>query len=165
MGTHSHKREAPRSVTIGILTVSTSRSLTTDESGRWLADQAARAGHRVVCRRIVPDDAERIADALSAVIGDHDPRVLVVTGGTGIAAADVTIEAVRPLLLKELTAFATLFAYLSHAEIGSAALLSRAMAGLIDRTVVFCLPGSQNACRLAWNALICPELGHLVHHL
>ncbi|MFY9704949.1 MAG: molybdenum cofactor biosynthesis protein B [Desulfobacterales bacterium] len=164
MSTHTHKKNAPRSVTIGILTVSTTRSLETDESGKWIEGQALTAGHTVACRRIVPDDAVRIAETVSAVIREHHPQVLVLTGGTGITPEDVTIEAVHPMLQKELTAFAPLFAFLSHNEIGSAAMLSRATAGVIGSTVVFCLPGSLNACRLAWNALIFPELGHLAHH-
>jgi molybdenum cofactor biosynthesis protein B len=165
MSTHTHKKNAPRSVTIGILTVSTTRSLQTDESGKWIEGQASNSGHSVCCRQIVPDDAVQIAETVSAVIRGHHPQVLILTGGTGITPEDVTIEAVRPILQKELTAFAPLFAFLSHDEIGSAALLSRATAGVIESTVVFCLPGSLNACRLAWNALILPELGHLAHHI
>ena len=164
MGTHTHKKNAPRSVTIGILTVSTTRRLETDESGKWIEGQAMNSGHSVACRQIVPDDAVRIAETVSAVIQGHHPQVLILTGGTGITPGDVTIEAVRPMLQKELTAFAPLFAFLSHKEIGSAAMLSRATAGVIGNTVVFCLPGSLNACRLAWNTLILPELGHLAHH-
>ncbi len=164
MGTHTHKKNAPQSVTIGILTVSTTRNLRTDESGKWIEGQASMSGHSVCCRKIVPDDAVRIAETVSAVIRGHHPQVLILTGGTGIAPEDVTIEAVRPMLQKELTAFTPLFAFLSHGEIGSAAMLSRAIAGVIGSTVVFCLPGSLNACRLAWNALILPELGHLAHH-
>jgi molybdenum cofactor biosynthesis protein B len=164
MGTHTHKKNAPRSVTIGILTVSTTRRLETDESGKWIEGQAMNSGHSVACRQIVPDDAVRIAETVAAVIQGYHPQVLILTGGTGITPGDVTIEAVRPMLQKELTAFAPLFAFLSHKEIGSAAMLSRATAGVIGSTVVFCVPGSLNACRLAWNALIIPELGHLVHH-
>jgi len=165
MGTHAHKKNAPRSVAIAILTISTTRSLETDESGRWIENQAVEAGHVVTCRHIVPDDAARIAAALSAVIRDHHPQVLVLTGGTGVTPEDVTIEAVRPMMDKELTAFSPLFAHLSYTEIGSAAMLSRAAAGIIAGTAVFCLPGSLNACRLACNALIFPELGHLAHHV
>ncbi|MFZ0610709.1 MAG: molybdenum cofactor biosynthesis protein B [Desulfobacterales bacterium] len=164
MGTQAHKKNAPRSVDIAILTISTTRSLETDESGRWIEDQAVASGHVVICRHIVPDDAARIAAAVTAVIQEHRPQVLVLTGGTGVTPEDVTIEAVRPMLEKELTAFAPLFAYLSYTEIGSAAMLSRATAGIIAGTAVFCLPGSLNACRLAWKALIFPELGHLAHH-
>jgi hypothetical protein len=91
MGTHTHKKNAPRSVTIGILTVSTTRSLQTDESGKWIEGQASNSGHSVCCRKIVPDDAVHIAETVSAVIRGHHPQVLIITGGTGITPEDVTI--------------------------------------------------------------------------
>ena len=164
MGTHEHKKDAPRSVTVGILTVSTTRTLDTDESGKWIENQAIRASHVVACRRLVTDDAAAIAETVSHIVHDDRPQFLLITGGTGITTEDVTIESLRPMLRKELSAFGPLFAQLSYGEIGSAALLSRAMAGIIDNTVVFCLPGSLNACRLACDALIFPEFGHLAHH-
>ncbi len=99
------------------------------------------------------------------VIREHDPHAILVIGGTGISSADVTIEAIRPLFTKELTAFGPLFAQLSYEEIGSAAMLSRAMAGVVGETLVFCIPGSLNACKLACKELIFHELGHLVKHV
>ena len=164
MGTHEHKKNAPKSVTIAILTVSTTRTLDIDESGQWIENQALQAGHVVGCRQLVSDDADAIAEAVSKIIQDVQPQFLLITGGTGITAEDVTIESLRPMIHKELTAFGPLFAQLSYGEIGSAALLSRAMAGVVRKTVVFCLPGSLNACRLACKSLIFPELGHLAHH-
>jgi molybdenum cofactor biosynthesis protein B len=98
-------------------------------------------------------------------IHQHNPHTLLLTGGTGISPKDVTIEAIKPLFDKELTAFAALFANLSFQEIGAAAMLSRAIAGIIGKTVVFCMPGSLKACQLACNALIFPELGHLAAHI
>ena len=92
------------------------------------------------------------------------PRVLILTGGTGIAPRDVTIESVRSLFTKELTAFGVLFAQLSYEQIDSAAILSRATAGLVNKTVVFCIPGCIKACKLACKYLIFPELGHIVKH-
>ena len=165
MGTREHKKKAPRSVTIGIVSVSTTRTLDTDESGQWIETQALKAGHFVKCRHLVSDDAASITELVMKVLRDQQPQSLIITGGTGITEDDVTIESLRPLFNKELTAFGQLFAQLSFQEIGSAAMLSRAMAGLIQNTVVFCLPGSLNACRLACNSLIFPELGHLAHHL
>jgi molybdenum cofactor biosynthesis protein B len=97
-------------------------------------------------------------------IREHGLLALLVTGGTGITPEDVTIEAIKPLFAKEMTAFGTLFAQLSYEEIDSAAILSRAVAGVIGNTVVFCMPGSKKACRLACKALIFPELGHMVAH-
>ncbi len=160
-----HKADVPRKLSVGILTVSTSRSLKEDKSGHWMARRAEREGHRVVAHHLVPDVATSIAEALNIIIDAHRPQAVVVTGGTGISPADVTIEAVRPLFAKELTAFGPLFAQLSFEQIDSAALISRATAGIIGQTVVFCLPGSLNACKLACKALIFPELGHFAKHV
>ena len=165
MGTEEHKATAPRHLNIGILSVSTTRSLTEDKSGHWINRHSKKEGHQVVCHRVIPDNAQIIAQTVSEVLREHSPHALLLTGGTGISPKDVTIEAVRPLLSKELTAFGVLFSQLSFEEIDSAALLSRAMAGVIGNALVFCMPGSLNACKLACNALIFPELGHLVRHL
>jgi molybdenum cofactor biosynthesis protein B len=165
MGTDSHKAKAPRQVRVGVLTVSTSRGLAEDESGHWIARTAAAEGHPVVFHQVVGDDATAIAHTLTELLGLQRPDAVIVNGGTGLARADVTIEALRPLFDKELTAFAVLFAQLSFEEIDSAAILSRAAAGIIADTAVFCLPGSLKACRLACRELIFPELGHIVGHL
>ena len=165
MGSHEHKAAAPQSVTVGIITVSTSRSLGTDESGHWIREQAMAEGHTVVLHRLVPDKAADIQKAVGDAIRDPSPQVLILNGGTGISPADVTIETLRPSFAKEMTAFGAVFAYLSHRQIGPAAILSRATAGVIDRTVVVCLPGSLNACRLAWQEMLSSELGHLAHHV
>jgi molybdenum cofactor biosynthesis protein B len=165
MGTREHKAQAPKSVRIGIVSLSSTRSLSQDESGQWIAKQARREGHQVVFHAVVPDDGPAIIQTVLAVIREHAPQVLLLTGGTGIAPKDVTIEAVTPLFQKTLTAFATLFAQLSYDEIDSAALLSRATAGVIGSTVLFAMPGSLKACKLACQALIFPELGHLAGHV
>jgi molybdopterin adenylyltransferase len=165
MGTEEHKASAPKNLSIGILSVSTTRTLAEDKSGHWISKHSKKEGHHVVCHRVIPDDAQIIAQSVSEVLREHSPHALLLTGGTGISPKDVTIEAVRPLLYKEFTPLGVLFSQLSFEEIDSAALLSRAMAGVIDNALVFCMPGSLNACKLACNALIFPELGHLVHHL
>ncbi len=164
MAAISHKTSVPQRLTVGILTVSTTRGLKDDKSGHWMARRAEREGHRVAAHHVVPDEAHSIAETLGIIIDAHQPHAIIVTGGTGIAAADVTIEAVRPLFAKELTAFGPLFAQLSFEQIDSAAIMSRATAGIVGQTVVFCLPGSLNACKLACQALIFPELGHLAKH-
>ncbi len=164
MASVPHKASVPRNLSVGILTVSTTRSLKEDKSGQWMARRSEREGHRVVAHHVVPDDAHSIAEALDIIIDAHQPHAVIVNGGTGITPADVTIEAVRPLFVKELTAFGVLFTQLSFEEIDSAAIMSRATAGVIGQTVVFCLPGSLNACKLACKALIFPELGHLAKH-
>jgi molybdenum cofactor biosynthesis protein B len=165
MGTHEHKKHAPRTVSIGIITVSTTRALSDDASGNWINEQAQKKGHAIVYHQVVTDDAELIASTVRDVIQNERPQVILMNGGTGITPRDVTIEAVDSLFAKTLTGFGPLFAKLSFDEIGSAAFLSRATAGVIEDTVVFCMPGSLNACKLACRELIFPELGHLVKHV
>jgi molybdenum cofactor biosynthesis protein B len=165
MGTHTHRAHAPESVRMGILTVSTTRKLSDDRSGNWIDENARRLGFGVLFHRVVTDAADRIREAVLEAVDRLPVDAILVNGGTGLTALDVTIEAVTPLFDKELTAFGPLFAQLSFQEIGAAAALSRATAGTIGNTVVFCLPGSPNACRLACEALIFPELGHLVGHI
>jgi molybdenum cofactor biosynthesis protein B len=165
MGVHEHKKEAPKSVRIGIITVSTTRALVDDTSGKWISEQAEKAGHKIVFHQVIPDDAEIIAATLNDRIEESNAQVILISGGTGIAKKDVTIEAVSPLFTKELSAFGPLFAKLSMEEIESAAIMSRATAGVIGNTVVFCMPGSLDACKLACTRLIFPELGHLVKHI
>ncbi len=164
MSTRAHKKRAPKKVKIGVITVSTTRTLETDKSGHWMRKQAIKEGHEVVLHRVIPDDSALITKAVLDAIHDPRPDALLLTGGTGVAKKDVTIEAVRPLFKKELSAFGALFSTLSFEEIDSAALLSRAAAGMVENTFLFCVPGSLNACKLACNALIFPELGHLVAH-
>jgi molybdenum cofactor biosynthesis protein B len=165
MGVHEHKKEAPKTVRIGIITVSTTRALTDDTSGKWISEQAEKIGHQIVFHQVIPDDAEIIAATLKDRIDRLNPQVILMSGGTGITKKDVTIEAVSPFFTKKLSAFGPLFAKLSMEQIASAAIMSRATAGVIDNTVVFCMPGSLAACKLACTRLIFPELGHLVKHL
>lgn len=165
MSTAEHKAAAPAQVRVGIITVSTSRGLAEDKSGQWMRQELGNLGHAVIHHEVVPDDAARIRSAVEEVIRQKRPQIILLDGGTGISPQDVTIETLRPLFSKELTGFATAFARLSYDQIGSAAILSRATAGTIGSAVVFCLPGSLNACKLACQALVFPELGHLVKHL
>ena len=165
MGIKKHKARAPRKVSIGIVTVSSTRSLEDDKSGRWIGKRAKKEGHDVVVHQVVSDDVEAITEIIRKITSDGDAQVVLLTGGTGISSKDVTIEAVRPLLTKERTAFGPLFTQLSFEQIDSAALLSRATAGLVGETILFCIPGSLKACKLACKALIFPELGHLVKHV
>jgi len=165
MSSTEHKKSAPRTVRIGIITVSTTRSLKDDKSGLWISKRAKREGHEVVFHQVITDEIEIITRTVMDVIKDPAPQALLVTGGTGISSKDVTIEAVHPLFTKELTAFGPIFAQLSFEQIDSAAILSRATAGVIEKTILFCMPGSINACKLACKAIIFPELGHLVRHI
>jgi len=150
---------------VAIVTVSTSRSLDKDKSGHWMNRQARKEGHTVVAHQIVPDDISAISRTVKELVNGQSPDLLLVSGGTGLTASDVTIEAVKPLFKKEISAFSILFAQLSFEDIDSAALLSRATAGVIQKSAVFCLPGSLNACKLACKALIFPEAAHIAGHI
>jgi len=165
MGFKKHKTNAPKKVNVGIITVSSTRSMTEDKSGQWISKRAKKEGHEVVLHLVVPDETGIITKTVHEAINDYSAQIILVTGGTGISNKDVTIEAVRPFFKKELTAFGPLFAQLSFEQIDSAALLSRATAGVIGATIVFCMPGSLKACKLACKALIFPELGHIVKHI
>jgi len=165
MSTLLHKRETPNDIKVAVISVSTTRKLSEDKSGAWIKKQAKREGHEVVIHQVVTDEIMAIRELLVHVTEKINPDAIIMTGGTGISPRDVTIEAVRPLFEKELTAFGTLFATLSFEEIDSAAILSRATAGIIKEAIVFCMPGSLKACKLACNNLIFPELGHLLKHI
>ncbi|MBW1739822.1 MAG: molybdenum cofactor biosynthesis protein MoaB [Deltaproteobacteria bacterium] len=165
MSTKEHKAHAPKSLVLAILTVSSTRSLADDKSGHWMKKRAEKKKHRVVFHEVIPDNKDVIADTIRTVIREYSPHAILVTGGTGISPADMTIEAIRPMFTKELSAFGPLFSQLSYEEIDSAALLSRATAGIVGQTLVFCMPGSLKACKLACQELIFPELGHLVKHM
>ena len=165
MSSKAHRKEAPKTVTIGILTVSTTRTLADDKSGSWIAKRAKKEKNDVIFHQVIPDDKAIIRETVIDFIRRHAPDAILITGGTGISNKDVTIEAIRPLLDKELTAFGCIFSQLSFEEIDSAALLSRAAAGVIGKTLLFCMPGSLSACKLACKILIFPELGHMVKHI
>ena len=165
MGTLLHKKSGPKTVTLAVLSVSTTRKLEDDKSGAWIKKQARKEGHEVMLHQIVTDDIIAITELVDHVTGRVGPDAIILTGGTGISPRDVTIEAIRPMLDKELTAFGPIFAQLSFEEIDSAAIMSRATAGILKGTIVFCIPGSFKACKLACNQLIFPELGHLLKHL
>lgn len=165
MGILLHKKELPTDIKVAVISVSTTRNLSNDKSGLWIKKQAKKNGFEVMIHQVVTDDISAIRELVTHVVEKIVPHAVIMTGGTGISPKDVTIESVKPLFQKELTAFGTLFTQLSFEQIDSAAILSRATAGIIDQTIVFCMPGSINACKLACNELIFPELGHLVKHL
>lgn len=164
MGVKDHKKHAPQRIRIGVISISSTRTEKNDESGSRIKKLAIKEGHDIIFYRVVPDNIYKITEAIREAVSEQNVQALLLTGGTGISSKDVTIEAVRPLFEKELTAFGPVFSQLSYEEIDSAALLSRATAGIIGNAVVFCMPGSLKACELACKALIFPELGHIVKH-
>ena len=158
---HHHRQAAPETVPTAIITVSDTRTLETDTGGALVESMLGEAGQRVVGRSIVPDEPGAILEAFERALADDVVRALVLTGGTGIAPRDVTPDTLEPRLERVIPGFGELFRMLSYADIGSAALLSRALAGLARGKVVFVIPGSRGAVRLAMEKLILPELGHL----
>lgn len=147
-----------QSLNIAVLTVSDSRSLEEDSSGAALAELLEGAGHRLADRRLVPDDIYAIRAKVSHWIADPGIDCILTTGGTGITGRDGTPEAVAPLLDKVIEGFGELFRHLSYEEIGTSSLQSRALSGVANRTFVFVLPGSRNACRTAWTRIIEQQL-------
>ena len=159
-----HRTDAPTHVSCFVLTCSDSRGQAEDVSGRALREGLEAAGHAVVGQTVVRDEPEAIRAAVERGL-EGGARAVLITGGTGITRRDQTVEAIRPLLDREIPGFGELFRMLSFQEIGSAAWLSRAMAGTVRGALVFVLPGSPNAVRLALERLILPELGHAVREL
>ncbi len=157
-----HRAMGPSALGAAVITVSDTRTRETDSGGALVVELLEAAGHRIVLREIVADDAGAIRRAVEAALEAGDVQVVILTGGTGVAPRDVTPEAVAPLLEREIPGFGELFRMLSYEEIGPAAMLSRALGGLVGNRVVFALPGSRGALRTALERLILPELGHLV---
>lgn len=143
---------------VAVLTVSDTRTRDTDTSGQFLEDALLEAGHNLADRTIVIDDIYRIRAVLSAWIADPHMHSVLVTGGTGFSGRDSTPEAVLPLFDKTIEGFGEVFRALSFEEIGSSTVQSRALAGLANRTAIFCMPGSTGACKTAWNGLIRDQL-------
>lgn len=162
MGVEDHKSKAPKSVKIAVITVSDTRSDKDDFSGNAIMDIAIQAGHEAFRKVIVKDRPEDIQKVLRDMLEDQEVQAIVMNGGTGVSTKDLTLEAVAPFEEKILPGFGELFRMLSFDEIGSAAFMSRATAFVTEGKIVFCLPGSEKAVRLAMTRLIAPELGHLV---
>ena len=143
---------------IAVLTVSDTRNEETDTSGRSLVDNLQSAGHHLVEKQIVIDDKYDIRAILSRWIADKNVQVVLVTGGTGFTGRDTTPEAVAPLFDKTIEGFGELFRQVSFNEIGNSTIQSRALAGMANKTLIFCMPGSTNACRTAWDHIIQSQL-------
>lgn len=147
-------------VALAIVTVSDSRTPETDVNGHYLREEIERQGHQVAHYLLIPDDPERVLDALDASVA-RGARVILFNGGTGLSRRDNTFDAIESRLQKVLPGFGELFRMLSWEQVGAAAMLSRAIAGVFGQSVVVSMPGSPAAVRLAWEKLILPELAHL----
>ncbi len=166
-----HKAEAPTNLNFAVITISTSRyekiqagRSVENPSGDIAIKLLEGAGHKVVYYDIISDNADLIKKSLERVLGMSSIDAVVTCGGTGITRTDITVETVTPLLEKDLQGFGELFRKLSYEKIGSAAIITRATAGLIKGKVVFCIPGSPQAVEMALISLIIPEVGHIVRH-
>ncbi len=161
----AHRADAPDSESCAVLTVSDTRTPDSDMSGALIRETLNFSGHHVVDYQIVPDEPDRIREILRGWIGRGDVQAILSNGGTGIAARDTTYDAISGMLDKRIDGFGELFRMLSWQEVGAAAMLSRAIAGVAGNTLVVAMPGSTNAVRLALTKLIVPELGHLVYEI
>ncbi len=160
-----HKAHAPASVGCFVLTISDSKTPETDTSGALIRELVSTAGHRVTGHAIVKDEPDQVAAVIRSGCAAPSVEAFILTGGTGITSRDSTYEAIEALLDKRLAGFGELFRMLSYQEVGAAAMLSRAQGGVVQGRVLFSLPGSPNACRLALEKLIIPELPHLIREV
>lgn len=157
----THRANAPASVACAVVTVSDTRTVENDTGGATVVSLLEAAGHRVIGREIVRDEPDLIRNAISRFSGQENVDAILLTGGTGLSARDQTFETVSALFTKRIDGYGELFRMLSYQEIGAAAMLSRAVGGLIGSTILLTMPGSPAAVRLAMDKLILPELGHL----
>jgi molybdenum cofactor biosynthesis protein B len=162
---HQHREAAPETVRVAVLTISDTRTSETDTGGDVVEETMRGAGHEVVAREIVRDEATSIRTALVDLLARPEVDAVVTTGGTGISGRDTTYEVVERMVEKRLDGFGELFRMLSYEEIGAAAILSRALAGAVGTKFVASLPGSRNAVRLGMEKLLVPEIAHIVFEL
>ncbi len=162
MSVQTHRENAPASVRCAVLTISDTRTLDTDTGGNSLVRALTDAGHVVCARGLVPDDPSQVQTWIQFQRARDEVQAILTTGGTGVTSRDSTYEAIMQLLDKPIPGFGELFRMLSYEEIGAAAMLSRACAGVSQCRVIIALPGSEAAIRLALDKLVLPELGHLV---
>ncbi len=165
MSYQEHRKDAPRSVSCAVLTFSDTRTEQNDESGKLLCQRLNENGHRVIDYAILKDDSEAIGGKLAELLRQDELQVIITNGGTGVSHRDVAVETVSSILEKKLDGFGELFRYLSYQEIGSASIMSRAIAGVAGGKVIICLPGSLGAVKLAIDRIILPEIGHMVREV
>jgi molybdenum cofactor biosynthesis protein B len=156
------KRADVRCARVAVITLSDSRTIDNDESGDTIQRMLEEQGHTVGIRKLIADNRTVLRATLRELARQKDVHVIITTGGTGIAPTDITIETVKGMIEKELTGFNSLFMLLSYPQAKSASMLSRALAGTLKGKMIFCLPGSPRACKLATEALILPEIGHMI---
>ena len=162
MGYQEHKQKSPKSVSCTVLTISDTRTEQDDESGRLIRQTLSENGHRVISHCILKNEADSIKGKIHELLKEEELQVIIATGGTGVSHKDITTDTIAPILEKKLNGFGELFRFLTYNDIGTASIMSRAIAGVIEGKVIFCLPGSPEAINLAMDKIILPEIGHLV---
>jgi len=162
MSHEEHRRDAPDRVGCAVITVSDTRDKQTDKSGQLMVELLEAAGHEIVHYTVVRDSPRQITGEIAILVENRACRAIVLNGGTGISPRDTTYDAIEALLEKRLDGFGEIFRQLSYEEIGSAAIMSRATAGVYRGRIIISLPGSTGAVRLGMDKLVLPELGHMV---
>jgi molybdopterin adenylyltransferase len=157
-----HRSRSVSCASVAVITLSSSRTLATDKSGDIIQKMLEEKGHKVVARMLLTDNRTVLKSSLNSLMCRKKVQAIITSGGTGLSPSDITIETVQGMLEKELPGFNALFMQLSYPQVKSAAILSRALAGAIKGKMIFCLPGSPHACKLAMESLILPELGHML---
>lgn len=162
MSYQEHKQKSPQSVNCAVLTISDSRTEQDDESGMFIRQKLNQKGHRVMSYSILKNEADSIRKKIGELLEQEELQVIITSGGTGVGHRDITVETISPILEKKLDGFGELFRSLSYQEIGTASIMSRAIAGVVRGKVIICLPGSPGAAKLAMDEMILPEIGHMV---
>ncbi|MFC1918664.1 molybdenum cofactor biosynthesis protein B [Chloroflexota bacterium] len=162
MGYQEHKEKAPLSVSCAVITISDSRTEQDDESGMLIKQKLGENGHQVKSYALLKNETRSIEQKIREFLSREEIQVIITSGGTGASYRDITIETILSILEKKLDGFGELFRFLSYDEIGTASMMSRAMAGVARGKVILCLPGSLGAAKLAMDKLILPEIGHMV---
>ncbi|MFC2022067.1 molybdenum cofactor biosynthesis protein B [Chloroflexota bacterium] len=162
MSYQEHKQSAPASVNCAVLTISDSRTERNDESGKLIRQKLSQSGHKVMSYAILKNEADSVRQKIEELLRQEKLQVIITSGGTGVSHRDITVETIYPILEKKLDGFGELFRFLSHQEIGTASIMSRAIAGAVGGKVILCIPGSPGAANLAMDKIILPEIGHMV---
>ncbi len=157
-----HKQKAPQSVSCAVLIISDSRTEQDDESGKLIKQKLSQNGHWLVFYSILKNEADSIRKQIYELLAQEELQVIITSGGTGASHRDITVETISPILEKKLDGFGELFRFLSYQEIGTASIMSRAIAGVVGGKIILCLPGSLGAANLAMDKIILPEIGHMV---
>ncbi|MFC1862293.1 molybdenum cofactor biosynthesis protein B [Chloroflexota bacterium] len=162
MGYQEHKEKAPRSVSCAVLTISDTRTEQDDESGKLIRQKLSQGGHRLISHAIVKNEAESIKKKINELLKQEELQVIITSGGTGVSYRDVTVDTVSSILEKKLDGFGELFRFLTYQEIGTASVMTRAIAGVVAGKIIICFPGSPAAAELVMDRIILPEIGHMV---